>query len=141
MRRIPRDQARKYALDWRDDPLLKVQIGETFAPFDGGVKDEKVWRRGASDMKAGGTAILHAVKALAAHDVQLEADLLLSFVNGEESGRADIGIFIFLDRGVIRQISVLWRNPPIWNIFTIRQRAKMHLFWSRKRGFRRPRNQ
>jgi amidase len=30
MQRIPRDKARKYALDWRDDPLLKVQIGESF---------------------------------------------------------------------------------------------------------------
>jgi acetamidase/formamidase len=30
MQRIPRDQARKYAFDWRDDPLLRVQPGETF---------------------------------------------------------------------------------------------------------------
>ena len=30
MQRISRDKARKYALDWRDDPLLKVQIGESF---------------------------------------------------------------------------------------------------------------
>ena len=30
MQRIPRDQARKYAFDWRDEPLLRVQPGETF---------------------------------------------------------------------------------------------------------------
>ena len=30
MQRIPRDQARKYAFDWRDEPLLRVRPGETF---------------------------------------------------------------------------------------------------------------
>jgi acetamidase/formamidase len=31
MKRIARDQARKYAFDWRDEPLLRVQPGESFA--------------------------------------------------------------------------------------------------------------
>jgi acetamidase/formamidase len=31
MQRIAREQARKYAFDWRDEPLLRVQPGETFA--------------------------------------------------------------------------------------------------------------
>ena len=30
MQRIDREQARKYAFDWRDEPLLRVQPGETF---------------------------------------------------------------------------------------------------------------
>jgi acetamidase/formamidase len=30
MQRIHRDQARKYAFDWRDEPLLRVQPGEIF---------------------------------------------------------------------------------------------------------------
>ena len=30
MQRIPRDQARKYAFDWRDQPLLRVRPGESF---------------------------------------------------------------------------------------------------------------
>src|SRR5436305_3642891 len=30
MQRIRRDQARKYAFDWRDEPLLRVQPGESF---------------------------------------------------------------------------------------------------------------
>lgn len=30
MQRIERELARKYALDWRDEPLLKVDCGETF---------------------------------------------------------------------------------------------------------------
>src|SRR5262249_59793021 len=30
MQRIPRDLARKYAFDWRDEPLLRVKPGEPF---------------------------------------------------------------------------------------------------------------
>jgi acetamidase/formamidase len=30
MQRIPRDLARKYAFDWRDEPLLRVEPGEVF---------------------------------------------------------------------------------------------------------------
>src|SRR5688500_6564571 len=30
MQRISREQARKYAFDWRDEPLLRVQPGEAF---------------------------------------------------------------------------------------------------------------
>ena len=30
MQRIAREQARKYAFDWRDEPLLRVQPGESF---------------------------------------------------------------------------------------------------------------
>ena len=30
MQRIPRDLARKYAFDWRDEPLLHVRPGESF---------------------------------------------------------------------------------------------------------------
>src|SRR5271156_979189 len=30
MQRILRDQARKYAFDWRDEPLLRVKPGESF---------------------------------------------------------------------------------------------------------------
>ncbi|HJZ57416.1 MAG TPA: hypothetical protein VKE74_20775, partial [Gemmataceae bacterium] len=30
MQRITREQARKYAFDWRDEPLLRVRPGESF---------------------------------------------------------------------------------------------------------------
>jgi acetamidase/formamidase len=30
MKRIPREQAKKYAFDWRDEPLLSVECGELF---------------------------------------------------------------------------------------------------------------
>ncbi len=31
MQTIGRDQAKKYAFDWRDEPLLRVSEGETIA--------------------------------------------------------------------------------------------------------------
>jgi amidase len=30
MKRIPRELARKFAFDWRDEPLLRVEVGESF---------------------------------------------------------------------------------------------------------------
>jgi hypothetical protein len=30
MQRIAREQARKYAFDWEDEPLLRVECGESF---------------------------------------------------------------------------------------------------------------
>ena len=36
MQRIARDLARKYAFDWRDEPLLHVEPGEAFV--SGGVR-------------------------------------------------------------------------------------------------------
>ena len=30
MQKIPREQARTYAFDWRDAPLLRVKPGESF---------------------------------------------------------------------------------------------------------------
>src|SRR5215468_7268732 len=30
MKNVPRDLARKYAFDWRDEPLLRVKPGELF---------------------------------------------------------------------------------------------------------------
>lgn len=89
----------------------------TLSPFDGGVEDGKVWGRGASDMKAGGTAMIHAAKALAEHGVKLKGDLLLSFVDGEESGRADIGIFTLLDRGYTADFSIMAEPTNLEHIY------------------------
>lgn len=89
----------------------------TLSPFDGGVEDGRVWGRGASDMKAGGTAMIHAVKTLAAHGVKLKGDLLLSFVDGEESGRADIGIYTLLDRGYSADFSVMGEPTNLEHIY------------------------
>jgi len=89
----------------------------TLAPFDGGVEDGKVWGRGTSDMKAGGTAMIYAARALADLNLKLKGDLLLSFVDGEESGRADIGIFTLLDKGYSADFSIMGEPTNLEHIY------------------------
>lgn len=60
------------AEEWRHDP------------FVGEVAQDKLWGRGASDMKGGDAAIVVAARALAATDLPLKGDLILAFTAGEE---------------------------------------------------------
>ncbi len=85
-------------------------------PWDGGVSDGKVWGRGASDMKGGGTAILYAVKAIQSLDIRLKGDLVLSYCEGEESGRAVEGIWSLLDRG-FRADCAIMAEPTKFRIY------------------------
>lgn len=87
------------------------------SPFDGGVEDGKVWGRGATDMKSGGTSMLYAAKAVNAMGLKLKGDLLLTYVDGEESGRAEIGIWSLLDRGYIADFGIMCEptNLRIYN--------------------------
>jgi acetylornithine deacetylase len=85
------------------------------SPFDGGVKDGKVWGRGATDMKAGGAAMLFAAKAIKELGIKLNGDLLLSYVDGEESGRAEIGIWSLIDKGYAPDFAIMC-EPTSLNI-------------------------
>jgi acetylornithine deacetylase/succinyl-diaminopimelate desuccinylase family protein len=85
-------------------------------PFDGGVKDGRVWGRGATDMKSGATAMIYAAKALHELGVKLQGDFLLTFVDGEESGRAEIGIWSLIDRGYTADFGIM-AEPSSLNIF------------------------
>ena len=87
------------------------------SPFDGGVEDGMVWGRGATDMKSGGTSMLYAAKAVNALGLKLKGDLLLTYVDGEESGRAEIGIWSLLDRGYAADFGIMCEptNLRIYN--------------------------
>ena len=87
------------------------------SPFDGGVKDGKVWGRGSADMKSGGTAMIYAVKALKELGVELKGDLLLTYVDGEESGRADIGIWSLIDKGYTADFGIMTEPTSVCNIY------------------------
>jgi acetylornithine deacetylase len=87
------------------------------SPFDGGVKDGKAWGRGATDMKGGGVASLFAVKAIQALGVKLKGDLLLTFVDGEESGRAEIGIWSLIGKGYKTDFAVFCEPTNFENIY------------------------
>lgn len=76
-------------------------------PWSGQVKDGKVWGRGASDMKGGGTALIMAVKMLHDAGIKLKGDVILSTVIGEESGKHEIGCDTLLTRGYSAPFAII----------------------------------
>lgn len=87
------------------------------SPFDGGVKDGKVWGRGATDMKGGGTAMLFAARAIQSLGIALKGDLYITYVDGEESGRAEIGIWSLIDRGYTADFGIMCEPTNLENIY------------------------
>jgi acetylornithine deacetylase len=66
-------------------------------PFSGSIRDGQLMGRGACDMKAGLIASHWAVQAIRRAGVQLQGDLLLASVQGEEDG--GLGTYSLLRRG------------------------------------------
>ncbi len=66
-------------------------------PFSAEVQSDLVYGRGACDMKAGGAAIVAAVRAIRDSGIRLERPLAVHFVTGEEDG--GLGAFATLRRG------------------------------------------
>ncbi|PYZ95328.1 acetylornithine deacetylase [Salipaludibacillus keqinensis] len=62
--------------DWREDP------------YAGMIKEGKLYGRGSTDMKGGNAAMLFALQAIDALDIQLKGDVIFHSVIEEESGGA-----------------------------------------------------
>lgn len=77
------------------DPSLWTECG----PFDGIVKDGKVWGRGACDMKGGNVAALIALKAILACGLKPKGDIYLENVVGEEMMEHELGTTSSVRRG------------------------------------------
>lgn len=57
-------------------------------PFSGLIREGKLYGRGATDMKGGTVALLLAMEAIIASDIQLKGDIIFQSVIEEESGGA-----------------------------------------------------
>jgi acetylornithine deacetylase len=68
-------------------------------PFSGRVDGERIWGRGASDMKSGVVAQAFAARALADAGVRLAGDLILEAVVGEEVMDHECGVTATVKRG------------------------------------------
>ena len=60
-------------------------------PWEAVVEDGRIYGRGSSDMKGPNTAMIWAAKAIMESAVELQGDLLMSVVVGEERCQQDVG--------------------------------------------------
>ncbi len=70
--------------------VVPVGEGWNFPPFEGAVRDGKIYGRGASDNKVASVATLYAIKACLDAGVQLTKKIRVIFGCDEESGWDDI---------------------------------------------------
>lgn len=72
-------------------------------PWEPVIKEDKLYGRGSNDMKGGNTAFIWAVKSIMESGIELNGDLLLSTVVGEELNEQKLGTIAateeFLGRG------------------------------------------
>lgn len=69
-------------------------------PFGGKIDAQRVWGRGAADMKGGIIAQTYALKALQLAGIRLRGDLILESVSAEETGQYQLGTGAALAHGV-----------------------------------------
>ena len=81
-----------------------------FPPYEGVVRDGRVFGRGAADMKGGMAAMLKAAEALARHRVAIEGDLILAFTSGETSNC--IGARRLVEAGMLEDAGAFLVSEP-----------------------------
>lgn len=95
----------------------------TYPPFDAVIVDDRMYGRGANDMKGGLVAAICATKALVESGIKLGGDILIGAVCDEE-GRM-IGIKHFVEQGWARDVDAAIVCEPEENHLCISQKGVM----------------
>lgn len=98
----------------------------TYPPFEARIVGNKMYGRGANDMKGGLVAAICAVKAIVASSVKLGGDILIGAVCDEEGHM--IGIKHFVERGWADDVDAAIICEPEENHLCISQKGVM---WAR----------
>lgn len=80
-------------------PAGDLNAWKKSTPWDGEIKDGKIWGRGAADMKGGNAAALIAIKAILEAGYKPKGDIHFEFVVGEENMNTEAGTGAVIDRG------------------------------------------
>lgn len=76
-------------------------------PWQGTLKDGKIWGRGAVDMKGGLTAMYFAARAIRENGVKLRGDVFLESVVGEELCEHFLGTTATIERGYTAPFAIV----------------------------------
>jgi succinyl-diaminopimelate desuccinylase len=91
--------------------------GWSVSPFEGIVKDGKIFGRGASDNKGGIAIALTAARAIKDSGVELKGDIVLAFTAEEEVG-GHTGAAFLIERGIVRGDACLCTDGPADSIIS-----------------------
>lgn len=87
--------------------VVPAGSGWSVPPYDGIVRDEKIYGRGASDMKSGIAAMIYAVEAIRRAGYKLNGSVEFSFVVDEETtGVKNAGSYYLVEKGYISKDAV-----------------------------------
>jgi acetylornithine deacetylase/succinyl-diaminopimelate desuccinylase family protein len=95
-----------------------VPVGEesnwTHSPFEAIVADNRIYGRGAIDMKSGIVAAIYAARALLNLNHELEGTIKLAFVVDEESGaQSEIGLKYLLSQNILKADGAVYTYPGL----------------------------
>ena len=86
-------------------------------PFEAAEAGGRIYGRGAADMKGPLASLAGAMVEIVKEGTKLKGDLLLTFVDGEESGRAEIGIWSLIGKGYKTDFAIFCEPTNFENIY------------------------
>lgn len=96
-----------------------------YPPYIGKLTEDKIWGRGAADMKGGMAAMLIAAKAVANMKTSLEGDLILAFSAGEEVNM--LGAKTLVNRPEMHDLQAMIVGEPTSNDLVIAEKGVLWL--------------